>query len=392
MCRPFVAVVEAILNKDRNRGATVVDTHARQYLGVYSPDITIAISGLRNPDAHCDRTEARQCHPRRPRARTSIRLRSCDPCRSRPSTLTHRHAIQLCRYPVRSPGFPWFDHATLPSKRQTSFTRSRTSCTLSSAPTISAHTACVWATWCALCRIGTSSHSVVCEFDAPQALLGPGVGFSPTKYSAVKRSSDQNKVGDIQNEINILTKIKSHGGCSTIARLVYASPENDELGVMSVGKPVDPMDLSELSATTILADVLAALDSKNIIHRDVRIENVVMYEGRARLIGAVELPAPENTPYWGGYLCCPHELIGDFNLPYTPSKCDDRLSFVMMAFPHTLNSVASIRVAKRSAESYRLTRFWARLKVSSVWGLVVRAAEEGDVMMLGRIGDVFAIL
>lgn len=171
---------------------------------------------------------------------------------------------------------------------------------------------------------------------------------------------------------------------------------------MPVGKPLDLMDLSELTATTILADVLAALawlHSKNIIHRDVRIENVVMYEGHARLIdlgGAVELPAPEDTPYWGGYLCCPPELIGDFNLPYTPSKCHDRLSFVMMAylmaFPHSLKSMTSIRVAKRSAESYRLTRFWARLKVSSVWGPFVRAAEQNDMLTLGRIGDVFAIL
>lgn len=59
-----------------------------------------------------------------------------------------------------------------------------------------------------------------------------------------------------------------------------------------------------------------------------------MYEGRARLIdlgGAVELPAPENTPYCGGYLCCPPELIRDCNLPYTPSKCHDRPPFVMMA-------------------------------------------------------------
>lgn len=54
MHRPFVAVVGAIRNKSRtanNLGATVIDTHARQYLGVYSPDITIAIGGLRNPDA-----------------------------------------------------------------------------------------------------------------------------------------------------------------------------------------------------------------------------------------------------------------------------------------------------------------------------------------------------
>lgn len=33
------------------------------------------------------------------------------------------HAIQLCRYPVRSPGFPWFDHATLPSDKPRSHDR-----------------------------------------------------------------------------------------------------------------------------------------------------------------------------------------------------------------------------------------------------------------------------
>lgn len=54
MSRPLVAVVGAILNKARavdNQGATVIGTHNRQYLGVYSPDITIDIGGLRNPDS-----------------------------------------------------------------------------------------------------------------------------------------------------------------------------------------------------------------------------------------------------------------------------------------------------------------------------------------------------
>lgn len=413
MYRPFISAVGAILNSVRTAdtlGATVIDTHNRQYLGVYSPDITLAIGGLRHPDSASVYMVIELKH-------TNVTLegkglgQAYDYSLAIRAAQGHRrfHVVMLSNFidthfvllDTKDASTRHFIASSL--SHAISYIKHRVLHSTDFSPSVPTYSLCLGDM---VRRLGTSKHSVVSEFDAPDGTPGTlSRLFIDEKLGttmAVKRSSDISKAGDIAHEISMLTKIKKCSGTSTIARLVYSSPQNDELGIMPVGSRIDPTELSEHTAITILTDVLAALTwlhSKNILHRDVRIDNVVLHEGRARLIdfgAAIELPAVPDTPYWGGYLCCPQELIGDFSRPYTPAKKHDLLAYVMMAalmaFPHTMKSMSSKHVSQHTPESYRLIRFWARLRSSSVWRPYVKAAEKGEYGGLRSVGDVFAVL
>lgn len=412
MYRPFVSVVGSILNIARtadNLGTAVIDTHNRQYLGVYSPDITVAIGGLKHPDSASVYMVIELKH-------TSVLLEGKGLGQAYDYTLAlraaqgHRrlHVVMLSNF--LDTHFVLLDTADWTTRHfiatslshAISYIKHRVLHSHEFSPQVPAYSLSLGDM---VRRLGTTKHSVIAEFDAPGAAVGTlGRLFPKEKLGttmAVKRSSDPAKAGDIAHEIKILTKIRMNSGINTIARLVHASPDNDELGVMPVGQRVDS-EMSEHTAITILTDILNAIEwlhSKSILHRDVRIDNVVMYEGRARLIdfgAAIELPAEPGTPYWGGYLCCPPELIGDFSLPYTPEKRHDLLAFVLMAalmaFPHSIKSMSSKEVSQHTPESSRLKRYWARLKTSSVWRPYYVAAEAGHYGGLRTIGDVFAIL
>lgn len=413
MYGPFVSVVGPIINSDRtvdSIGAKVIDTHNRQYLGVYSPDITIAIGGLRNPDPRSVHLVIELKHPNVPLEAKGLG-QAYDYALAIRAAQGHRrlHVVMLSN--LIDTQFVLLDSNDSSTRHflasslahAISYIKNRVLTSAEFSPKVPAYSIGLGDM---VARIGTSKHSVVSEFDAPTGMLGtlsrlfPGELLGTTM--AVKRSSDETKTADIAHEIKILTKIKIRGGTSTMARLVYASPDDDEFGIMPVGEQVNPMELGESTAITILEDVLAALvwlHAQNIIHRDVRIDNVVLHNCHARLIdfgAAIELPAAPDTPYWGGYLCCPPELIGDFSRPYTPAKKHDLLAFVMMAsllaFPHTLQNISSKAVSQPGDGSARLIRLWARLKSSAVWRPYVLAAENNDHKVLKSISDVFAIL
>lgn len=413
MYRPFISVVGPILNSARTvntLGAQVIDTHNRQFLGVYSPDITVAIGGLQHPDSASVYMVIELKH-------TNVTLegkglgQAYDYSLAIRAAQGHRrfHVVMLSNF--IDTHFVMLDTKDSSTRHfiatnlahAISYIKHRVLSSTEFSPNVPAYSLGLGDM---VRRLGTSKHSVVSEFDAPDGMAGTlsrlFIGEQLGTTMAVKRSSKKSKAGDIAHEIYILTKIKMCSGASTIARLVHTSPQNDELGVMPVGERVNSLELPEHTAITILTDVLSAivwLHSKNILHRDIRIDNVVLHDGHARLIdfgAAIELPAQPDTPYWGGYLCCPQELIGDFNRPYTPAKKHDLLAYVMMAalmaFPHSLKSMSSKHVSQHTPESYRLIRYWARLRTSCVWRPFVTAAETVQYAGLETIGDVFAIL
>lgn len=250
----------------------------------------------------------------------------------------------------------------------------------------------------------TSKHPVVSEFK--EMKKGNMKRLFPLEKCGVtmevKRSSDDSKIEDIVHEVKMMKKIAAWGGTETLVRLAYNSRLMDELGVMPVGTRIQPKSLTQSMIQTIFNDTLSAikwLHSKDVLHRDIRIENVGIYNERARVIdrsSALQLPSPPGDKYLGSYLCCPHELIADFDLPYEPKKSHDLLAFVVMAtllaFPNSLPVLMSKNVASLGKNSERLKWFWMELKQSPVRGSFVDAAEEGKPELLARIVEVFVLL
>lgn len=259
-------------------------------------------------------------------------------------------------------------------------------------------------------RLGNPLLSAVAEFP----VLGPisGSNFSTGRWvnpsfralakdsMVVKRTlpaCGKRSCRPVDVEINALRKILIETRPPTLPTILFHSDNLDEFGITPCGHPVLPGE-SMLPWDQILTDVLGALKwlhEQHIIHRDVRWDNVIWDTTHAVLIdlGASAYVPPEELDehfYCGGYICCPRELIGNFDDEYLPQRKDDCAAFVLMVnmllWPGRWTDVASHRVATyHSSEADRLTRFWEKLEASRMWGRFVRAADVADYDTLAEM-------
>lgn len=213
----------------------------------------------------------------------------------------------------------------------------------------------------------------------------------------------------VKNEIQILLKIREHAQATnitltTMPRILYHNNTFDEFGILPRGTPVHASD-NGMNWGKVISDVLDALawlHSYKIVHRDVRMDNIIWDVDHAVLIdfgAAVDLPRHRGTPvcYIGGYLCCPPRIIGNIDISYHPEPADDCFSVVLLVntvlFPARWQSFRSVELEKPgSPETYRLAAFWEKMKSSPVWGQYWLAAMEANYDQLKMMNQFFVHL
>ncbi|KAA8903377.1 hypothetical protein FN846DRAFT_891144 [Sphaerosporella brunnea] len=205
----------------------------------------------------------------------------------------------------------------------------------------------------------------------------------------------------LRSEIAILDKI-GHNSPPSLPQLVYYTKDYLEYGMLPVGVPANPAELhrAPLLARCVLEDVLQALEwlhEQNIVHRDVRWDNIVVVnECHGVLVdlgSAIEIRAgDQNVVYQGGFLCCPPRLLRNGEKPYLPAPADDYHAFILLVnavlFPTSFRHFVSCKVMDLDTDEHdRIVRLWKDLSSCDVWSPFVTAAENEDVGKLRGLSN-----
>ncbi|RPB21139.1 hypothetical protein L211DRAFT_840975 [Terfezia boudieri ATCC MYA-4762] len=262
------------------------------------------------------------------------------------------------------------------------------------------------------------SNAIVAVYRSPEGIT-----------QVVKAASKPAWTESISSEINVLQLLQTPGKPKSIPELVYihnheVAGKLPEFGITPVGQCIhlelfkDPAEFR-----VCLEDVLQALGwvhERGVVHRDVRTDNVVVYQGwDAENIGEIDrkwryrgllidfdraTKIGIDCVYEGGYISCPSELLqrardashmdldhnneddGDENSPfetllYKPRPVHDYLAFILLIntliFPFPLRWFSYNRIEMvNSAEQKRLVRLWGVLKTSDPWRHMVDLAEQ----------------
>ncbi len=256
--------------------------------------------------------------------------------------------------------------------------------------------------------LGSTKHSIVAEFEI-QAIPHVALRKMPQEGRltiAVKCSRNPGCLSTIAEEIELLRQLNETGGHQNVAKIVYFHPMKQEFGMEPVGEPALPsvFNSNQSLARDVCREILSAiiwLHERNIVHRDIRWDNIVLHEDSAVLIDfgtAIDIGKITcDVQYEGGYICCPPRLLCNLNALYRPQKSDDYHAYLLLLnsvlFPKSMVGFHSARIqVPTSNESKRLLDLWAELTKSLFWQTYVQAAVDGDIAVLKRLPEMIVML
>lgn len=209
----------------------------------------------------------------------------------------------------------------------------------------------------------------------------------------------------VVNEIEILLKIRVHTKNEELTRrnilpdILYHTLDYQEFGIVPRGTPIHASD-GHTNWAKVLVDVLDALrwlHNHQIIHRDVRIDNIIWVVDHAVLIDlgtAVDMSSGDMVNFNGGYICCPPRLLGDLSGIYEPIPADDCLAVVMLVntilFPSRWECFQSAELEKPgSPETRNMEKFWKSMATSAIWGPFYEAGRNAKYDILRMMDQFF---
>lgn len=274
---------------------------------------------------------------------------------------------------------------------------------------------------------------------SPQTVVAVVRASAAARTCVVKAALNKQGSLDISREVEILKSLQHASKQPTsIPSIIYSLPS--EFAIEPVGKAfrLEAFENTK-DLRAALGDVVCALEwvhNHNLVHRDVRADNLVLVRDRVcpdRSIRAVLIDFDRSTvigkttTYEGGYICCPEEVLhklcshahsgtnpnphhaGDPDTPmsmsfkdevegagdaphapldfitYTPHPKHDFLAFVILLnqllFPFIFQRYAYHLVEKvDTKEQRKLFDLWRSLKGSRVWGPIVDCADRKSVV------------
>lgn len=441
MYAPVTKLITKQLTVPRTKthpGTKVFDTHNRYYLEGQAPDITITVQDVADVDSASVVAIIELKHKSKngtPMASESFgqlydylrKLARAQPNRRKIvgllSDLTHNHIIIHDSPNHQTVNILHF--ATVAFAKALRFLKYcilHDSVTLPSIPSFSADLHILQM------RLGNPVFSVVGVFSIPPKFPSTHRWLTPEPLSpgdmmVVKRTSNvpprrprasliqaltavrtpqRLDTRPVAAEIKILQAIREAGGCDHLPKLIYHSNDMHEFGITPLGQPCNIFAMKQPLACTILRDILTALEwlhNKNIIHRDVRWDNIVVVGARGVLIdfGAAIIHDGRLHDFEGGIVCAPSRVIGQFDRPYLPSPVDDCLAWVLLLnallAPTRWAGLRSDEIMTEGSDSEKQMReLWRGLEASRVWGPGVIAAKQTRYDEMAQMLDVLVLL
>lgn len=238
---------------------------------------------------------------------------------------------------------------------------------------------------------------------------------TPRWFPPVRNREQQNRFvlkithdnRSLENEIRTLQKLRDAKSLH-IPELVWIRGF-EELGILPIGEPVLPGESATVSRKVVcgMIDGLRYLHGQGIIHRDVRLSNLILKRGRNNVnvviidyetafdSGGNHSPGHE-VDYSGGYICWPRRLLQSRQQSYIPEPADDLFACILVVlhllFPCRFDefNAGNIRPDdNQNSETSRVLQMWREIESSKIWGPFYEAARAQDYVGLLEISEVF---
>lgn len=209
----------------------------------------------------------------------------------------------------------------------------------------------------------------------------------------------------LENEITILEKLRD-ANCLHIPELVWTRGFG-ELGILPLGEPVLPGEPAAVSRKIVrgMIDGLRYLHSRGIIHRDIRLSNLILKRKKNDVNvviidyeTAFDSEATGNeVDYSGGYICWPRRLLQSGEQLYKPERADDLFACILVVlhllFPRRFDEIDARNIGadgNQNPETLRVLQMWKDIESSRIWGQFYEAARDENYDRLLEISEVFS--
>jgi hypothetical protein len=231
----------------------------------------------------------------------------------------------------------------------------------------------------------------------------PPVRHREQKGQFVLKITHDNR--SLDNEITILKKLRD-ANCMHIPELVWARGSG-ELGILPIGEPVLPGEPAVISRKIVrgMIDGLRYLHSRGIIHRDIRLSNLILKreQNDVNVViidyeTAFDLERNHSTgnevDYSGGYICWPRRLLQSRQQSYIPEPADDLFACILVVlhllFPRRFDEINAGNIGADGPETSRVLQMWKDIESSKIWGKFYEAARDENYDGLLEISEVFS--
>lgn len=276
-------------------------------------------------------------------------------------------------------------------------------------------------------QLGNPAFSVVAVFDIPDGINTPKfreerwvdpdfVKPYGTVQMVVKRTTPgvhgtahpSRAPRTVANEIEFLLKIREPTrvdklpGWKYLPTMLYHTLDFHEFAILPRGISIHPSDTRAnwAKVTTDVIDALEWLHTNNIVHRDVRLDNIIWDIDHAVLIDlgtAIDISRGNGVDFNGGYVCCPPKLLGKLDTVYKPAPADDCIAVVLLVntilFPSRWQTFQSVKLEMPgSPETRDMGKFWLNMEKSAIWGPFFKAAFAPNYDDLKKMDQLFVHL